>query len=116
MLIHSSMISFVSRDNGLLSMMNVMFNLNQQSGSKITDFRVGQFLSVYRTFFTKTMPYEALSVALRVSLFQALRESNQVGQMPNLVAGPLAGMVSQIATLPLFLTSLRNLVQDGYAI
>ena len=57
------------------------------------------------------MPYEALSLALRVTIFDTLFDSSLVKQLPagqTFIPGAIAGSVSQMAVQPFFLSNLRN--------
>ena len=66
-------ISFATTENALLSLMSVMFNI--QSKPDVQEFKLRQFASCYRLFFTTTLPYETISLCARMKLFE---EANKI--------------------------------------
>lgn len=93
--------------------MNVMFRINQGENAKIAEFRVQNFFACYRPFIGATLPYECLSLTLRLGLFEAL-QSQFKGEdkkgMPGslLLSGALSGMTAQLMCQPLFMKNLQS--------
>ena len=67
-------VAFTSSENALLSLMSVMFNL--QNKADLQEFKIKQFVSCYRLFFTSTLLYESLSMTMRIKLFEAFSGSS----------------------------------------
>ena len=68
-LVNSSKLSFVNTTEALLDLMNIMFNINRGTNAPIQEFRVLNFFAMYKPFFGATLPYECLSLSLRLMLF-----------------------------------------------
>lgn len=91
---NSNSISFVSKDAALLDLMNVMFKINQGENAKIKEFRLQNFFACYRPFLRATLPYECLSMSLRVNLYENIYKQLDQSEVPGstLVAGAVSGM------------------------
>lgn len=106
-MVNSNLISFAQPTQAVLDMMNVMFRLESSRNSGSQKFTLGNFFAIYRSFFTKTMPYEALSFYLRVMLYKQIKATYETSPY-SLLAGPITGMFTQLAMQPLFLSNLVN--------
>ena len=96
-------VAFTSSEGALLSLMSIIFNL--QNKHTIDEFKLKQFYSCYRLFFSSTLIYESMAVALRMKLFdftQSQYESNPY------LTGFGVGAIVQQATLPLFKLNIAN--------
>jgi hypothetical protein len=67
-------VSYVQSENALLSLMSIMFNI--QNKSDVQEFKLRQFASCYRLFFTSTLMYESLSMTTRMKAFETLNKVN----------------------------------------
>ena len=68
-LVNSSKLTFGNTSEVLLDLMNVMFNINRGVNTPVQEFRVLDFFACYKPFFGATLPYECLSLSLRLMLF-----------------------------------------------
>ena len=75
-LVNSNSMSFVSKDAALLDLMNVMFKINRGENAAIQEFRLKNFYSMYKPFLSQTLPYECLSLGLRISLFESITQTD----------------------------------------
>ena len=75
---NSSKLSFVNNTEVLLDLMNVMFNINRGKNAPVQEFRVLNFFACYKTFFGATLPYECLSLSLRLLLFDSIYNSELI--------------------------------------
>ena len=81
-LVNSNFMSFANRDAALLDLMNVMFKINRGENAPIQAFKLSNFFACYRPFFTQTLPYECISIGLRMTIFDTLVQSNIMKQLP----------------------------------
>ena len=97
--------------------MNVMFRLNNRQGgdaskTAIQEFKLSNFFECYRPFFKQTLPYESVSLAIRIALFDELYKvgKDETGNrtLASIGSGFLAGTVAQIVTQPFFLRNLQS--------
>ena len=95
-LVNSSSLCFVSKDAALLDLMNVMFKINKGVNAPIQEFRLANFFACYKPFFTSTLPYESLSLGLRLTIYEILHKQEFVSQMPgsSILSGAVAGSLS----------------------
>ena len=94
-LVNSNHVSFVSKDAALLDLMNVMFKINRGVNAPIQEFRLSNFFACYRPFVLQTLPYECLSLGLRLSLFEHLYQScKDIPVGGTILAGSIAGAIS----------------------
>ena len=77
-LVNSSKLSFVNTTEVLLDLMNIMFNINRGTNAPIQEFRVFDFFAMYKPFFRATLPYECLSLSLRLMLFDSIYNSELI--------------------------------------
>ena len=85
-----------------------MFNLKEDQAM---EFRLKQFLGSYKLFFVSTLPYEALSLPLRMKIFEQLTENKGFmfsGTRSDLATGFIVGAVVQYVTNPLLKLSIAN--------
>ena len=73
--------------------MNIMFKIDANTANPIREFRIINFLSPYKTFFTSTLFYESFSMVARMGMFEYLQIS---GPSKNnaVINGPLAGLLT----------------------
>lgn len=76
-LVNSNKISYAKFDEALLDTMADMFYIPREGslGPSTADrvsFRIVNFLSCYKKYFTSTMFYESLSITMRMGLFNVL--------------------------------------------
>lgn len=100
-MLNTSNVAFVSSENALLSLMSIMFNLQNKPD---LEFKIKQFLSCYKLFFTSTLPYEALSMTMRLKLYEEANKYNQ----NTYVNGIAVGSFVQYLTYPLFKLNIGN--------
>ena len=96
-------VSYSSSEGALLSLMSIMFNL--QNKHDLEEFKLKQFFSCYRLFFTSTLLYESASVALRMRLFDLVQTKYEISPY---MAGFGVGVFVQQATVPLFKLNIAN--------
>ena len=77
-LVNSSFMSFASKDAALLDLMNVMFKINRGVNAPIQEFRLKNFYACYAPFFRMTLPYETLTLASRMTLFEQLNKTEAI--------------------------------------
>ena len=88
--------------------MTIMFNLKEDQAM---EFRFKQFLGSYKLFFVSTLPYEALSLPLRMKIFEQLTENKNFmfsGTRSDLATGFIVGAMVQYVTNPLLKLSIAN--------
>ena len=88
MLVNSNNISFIKADNALLDLMNYMFRLNDQN-RPINEFKISNFLSCYRHFWTSTLLYESGTFITRTLVFDYLKKDLGIS-----AAGFLSGVIA----------------------
>lgn len=87
--------------------MNTIFKLDSSRNIGSQKFSISNFFACYKSFFRATMPYEALSYCLRVKSHEQIKQASQNSPVA-LLAGPAAGMFSQLAMHFEFVRSIKN--------